>query len=302
MAPRLRRFLGRAVRSRQRALLLHAGNPRQAIVGRVAQNDQNRCVALHALGGLALLLHFAEHELLGVLHWLPSGERVCEEYAGAFMPGFGQRCPERLQQQTQLEVRHRKRGGQDLEAEHALQRRRLEIMAGERIAAVLAQRVGDLAQHLDQVRARPTARVQNVHIRIGQPVLDAQRVAQLGIHARHHVLHHLDRRVPDTQVLAQFGIECLQERLVEVLYGVAFFEVSEERSAINAVQRRARPIEDLRQVHRLQLARFGDFVEELPQDRHAQIPRRHAPLEPALPVGGRVVLAPQHPSREDPVE
>ena len=66
----------------------------------------------------------------------------------------------------------------------------------------------------------------------------------------------------------KLGIEGFEERLVEVLYGVAFFERGKERGAIHAVERRARLVEDFGQIHRFQLAGFGDLVKQFAEDRY----------------------------------
>ena len=63
-----------------------------------------------------------------------------------------------------------------------------------------------------------------IDARIGQAVGDAEFLAQHGVHAGDHVLHDLGRRVPDAELLAQLGIERFEERLVEILDGVASLE------------------------------------------------------------------------------
>ena len=132
------------------------------------------------------------------------------------------------------------RRGQDLEPEDAVERRTLQIVASQRIAALVAQGLRDLPQHLHQERAGPTARVEDVDVRVGQAVHDAKRIPQFGIDAGDHVLYDLDRRVPDAQVFPKLGVERFQERLVEVLDGVALLERGEERRPVHPVERRAR--------------------------------------------------------------
>jgi hypothetical protein len=50
-------------------------------------------------------------------------------------------------------------------------------------------------------------------------------------------LHNLRRRVPDTQLLAQFRVEGFEERFVEILDGVVFNESREEFLPDDAVER-----------------------------------------------------------------
>ena len=77
--------------------------------------------------------------------------------------------------------------------------------------------------------------------------------AQDLVDAGHHVLDDLRRRVPDAQLLAQLGVERLEERLVEVLHGVLLLEGGKEARPVDAVERLAGPVQDLLEVHRAEL-------------------------------------------------
>ena len=125
----------------------------------------------------------------------------------------------------------------------------LRSLGEQAVAALVAQRLGDLAEHLDQVGAGAAAGVEHDHARVGQPVGDIELRAQHLVDARHHVLDDLGRRVPDAQLLAQLGVERLQEGLVEVLHGVALLEGGKEAGPVDAVERLAGPVEDLFEVH-----------------------------------------------------
>jgi hypothetical protein len=61
-----------------------------------------------------------------------------------------------------------------------------------------------------------------MNIRIGQTIGNAQRMPQLGIDTRDHVLHYLNGRVPDAQILSEFRIECrrLKPVVIVVLAGL----------------------------------------------------------------------------------
>ena len=105
----------------------------------------------------------------------------------------------------------------DLEAEHAVHRRLLQVRRHQRVAALVAQGSGDAVQHLDQVRARAATRVQHDYVGVGQAVGQIQLVAQDLIHAGDLVLDDLRRGVPDAEGLAQLGVVGFQERFIKVL-------------------------------------------------------------------------------------
>ena len=98
---------------------------------------------------------------------------------------------------------------QDLEAEDALHGRLLQVLGQQAVAALGAQGLGDLVEHLHEVGAGATAGVEHDHARVGQAVGDAELAAQHLVDPRHHVLDDLGGRVPDAQLLAQLGVERL---------------------------------------------------------------------------------------------
>ena len=118
---------------------------------------------------------------------------------------IGKRRAQGLEQQTQLEMGNDKRCGQNLETENAFQRRTLEIVTDERVAAFVSQRLGDLAQRFDEVGTGAAAWIENVHVGVGESVGYAESIAELGVDAGDHVLNDLDRCVPDAQVLTSSG-------------------------------------------------------------------------------------------------
>src|SRR4051812_43046838 len=76
-------------------------------------------------------------------------------------------------------------------------------------------------QRLDQIRACPATRIEHHHARIGQAVGDAVILDQRAVDAPDHILNDLGGRVPDAELLAQLWIEFGEERLVEILHGLA---------------------------------------------------------------------------------
>ena len=112
-------------------------------------------------------------------------------------------------------------------------------------------------------------------------VRDAKIVLQCPVHAGDHVVHHLRRRVPDAQLLAQVGIEGFEERLIEVRHCFALVELGEEGGAVHPVERGGRPVQHLDEAERLQPSGVGKLLEQRPQHRRAQMPDRLAPMEPS---------------------
>ena len=102
------------------------------------------------------------------------------------------------------------------------------------------------------------------------------------------------------QLLAQFRIERLEERLVEVGHRFALAETGEERAPVDAVERRRGPVEHVDEAERLQAAGVGYLLEQRPQNRRPQVPHRGAPVERA--GRGRDRARPQDPRGEHAVE
>ena len=96
--------------------------------------------------------------------------------------------------------------------------------------------------------------------------------AQDGVHALDLVPDDLLGGVPDAELLAQLGIEGLQERLVEVLHGVPLVEGLEElpRDPRGSVRRRSS--RGPRSGPAAQTVGIGDLHEQRAEHRHAQEP------------------------------
>ena len=111
------------------------------------------------------------------------------------------------------------------------------------------------------------------------PSGDAEVVLERLVHARDHVPHHLGRCVPHAELLSQRGIELFEERLVEVLHGLALVEPLEERLPVHAVERVGGPVQHLDEAQRLELAGIGELLEQRPENRRAQMPHGQPPVE-----------------------
>ena len=231
---------------------------------------------------------------------LPAGERIGEEHAGAFGFVVGQRRAEVLQGQADLQMGNDEGRRHDLEAEHPLRRRLFHPRAGEGTEALSFEVGGDAAQHFRQIRAGAAARIEHVDVLRGETVRDAKIVLQRLVHAGDHVADHFRRRVPDTELLAQVGVEGFEEGFVEVGHRLAFLETGEEGGPVHPVERRRGPVQHFDEAERLQAAGIGKLLEQGPQHRRAQVPDRRAPVER---TGRRRQLArPQHPGGENAVE
>ena len=242
--------LSRAVGFRQFPLFVHR-HPRKAVVGRIAENYENRRVLFHPLGAVAFLLQFEKRQRLGRTR-LPASQRIGQKHLGAFRSVIGQCRVECLHGQPNLQVSNDKRRGHDLKAEHALSRRLFDPRPNQRTQALIVQIGGDAAQHLGQIRPGAAARIEHIDIFRGQPIGQAEIVPQSLVHAGYHVAHHFGWRVPDAELFPQVGVKGLEEWLVEIRDGLAFVEAGKEGVAIHPVERRRCPVEHFNEAERLQ--------------------------------------------------
>ena len=116
---------------------------------------------------------------------------------------------------------HDERGRHDLEAEDALRGGPLDGGAGERAGPASRRLAAMRRRDFGQVRARAAAGVEHVDVVGGESGGDAKVVLEGAIDAGDHVADDFGGGVPDAQLLAQGGVEGLQERLVEVGHGLA---------------------------------------------------------------------------------
>ena len=190
--------------------------------------------------------------------------------------------------------------GHDLEAEYALGGGLLHPRAGERAESAALEVGGDASQHLGEVCAGAAAGVEYVDVVGGQPFGDAEIVLQGSVDAGYHVSDDLGGGVPDAELLAEDGVEGLQEGLVEVGDGRALAEPVEEGAAVDAVEGGGGPVQHLDQAQGLEPSGVGELLEERPQDGGAEVPDGGAPVE--RPGGRRGLAGPEHPGGEDAVE
>ena len=183
--------------------------------------------------------------LLGLGGRLPAGERVGEVDAGALVGSSAKGAPRSVQQHAELQVATTNGAGRISKPKTRLMAACFRSLATSASSPFSRSVCGDLVQHLDEVGAGAAAGVEHDDARVGEAVGDVQLLAQHRVDARDHVLHDLRRRVPDAELLAQLGVERLEERLVEVLDGVALLEGCEEGGAVDAVERLRGPVEDL---------------------------------------------------------
>ena len=205
-----------------------------------------------------------------------------------------------VQQQAQLQMRHHVRRRQQLEAEYPRQRRLFQSGPGRVAQALFVQPRLDVPQHFGQIRAGPATGIEHEYIRIGQSVGDIQFLAQHRVHPRHHVADDFRRRVPHAQLLAQFRVEGVQERFVEILHRAAGRELAEERRAIHSVQHPVDSIQYLGQAQRQQSRRLRQLLEQGVNHRHPQRPTRQLPIKGIASLG--IFPMPQHPGREHAIE
>ena len=143
-------------------------------------------------------------------------------------------------------------GGHDLEAEYALGGGLLHAGAGEGAESAALEVGCDASQHLGEVCAGAAAGVEYVDVVGGQPFGDSEVVLQGPVDAGDHVSDDLGGGVPDAELLAEGGVEGLQEGLVEVWDGLALAEPVEEGAAVDAVEGVGGPVQHLDEAQGLE--------------------------------------------------
>ena len=290
----LPRALRRPVGFAQSALLLDA-HAREAVVRRVAEDDENGRLALHPVGSVALLFEFGKGQGL-VRPRLPARERVGEEHARALL--LAERRAQFAQGEGDLQVRDDEGGGHDLEAENAPGRRLPHPRPRQRAQPPALEVGGDPPQNFGQIGARAAAGVENVDVLRRQPVGDAEIALERVVHAGDHVAHDFGRGVPDAEPLFERGVEGLQKRLVEIGNRLALVEAGEEGGPVHAVERGGRPVQRLHQVEQPEASGSGHLLKQGGERGDAQMPDRLSPVEPLA----RRVPRPKRPGGEHAVE
>ena len=199
-----------------------------------------------------------------------------------------------------MHVRYDERRGEDFKPEDALLGRLLEVRGDKGVAALLAERFADAAQDLDEVGAGAAAGIKDDDARVGEAVGDVEFFAEDRIDAGDLVLDDLGRGVPDAQVFAELGVVGLEERLIEVLDGVFFFELLEEDRAVDALEGGAGPIENFDKIERAQLVGLRNLAKKRGDHRDVKGPPGVVPVERVRAPG--VLLVPKDPGGKDAVE
>ena len=153
---------GRAVRIRELPFFVHR-HAGEAVVGRVAEDHEDRRFLLDPLRPVALFLQLGEGEGLGGSR-LPAGQGIGEEYTSAFRPVAGERRVEVLHGQADLQMGNHEGGGHDLETEYALRCCLLYSRSRECAEAASFEVGGDAAQHFGEIGPGAAAGVEHVHV------------------------------------------------------------------------------------------------------------------------------------------
>ena len=221
----------RAAIGSRKVTLLGNGNSCVTVVGRVAEDNEDGLFLFHLAGGVAFVVETREGNLFRLfLGRFPAGEGVgqIDPSALGWIAAVAQRRAEGFKFEAELQVGDDEWRGEDLEVEDALHRRFLEVMGDEGVAPLLVQRRSYAAEHRAQVSPGAAAGIEHddpgIRKAIGEPELGAQD----RIHTLHLIADDLIGGVPDAEFLAQFGIERVQEGLVEVLDGVPLVEGLED--------------------------------------------------------------------------
>jgi hypothetical protein len=108
-------------------------------IGRVAENDEDGHIALDVLGGVAFCFQFRKEQvLLGASGRCPTGKGVGQVDTGALIGAIREWCGQCLQQQAELQMGHDKGRRQEFKAEDTFHRRPFQVIAQQRIAALLS--------------------------------------------------------------------------------------------------------------------------------------------------------------------
>jgi len=265
---------------------------RKSIIRRIAEDDEDGGVAFDVFGGVAFFFEFGEEEMFfGSLGRFPAGKSIGEEDADPFVAPFGQRGAEILEEQAKLKMGDDEGSGENFEAEDAILCSLFEVASEEGVFTSLLESFVDFFEDFDEVGAGAATGVEDVDVFIGQAVRKIQFFAEDGVNAGDHVLDNFRRSVPDAEILAEFRVEGLEERLVKVLDSVGFLEFCEKAGAVDAVEDARGPIENFGKIQVFELTGVSDFVKELAQDWDTKKARGKSPVK-ALFRGRRILFGP----------
>ena len=265
---RWKSFDGRTVFVGEVAFFFYLCDTGVAVVGWVAEDDEDRVLLLDLFGVFALAAELFEDYGLGMLFGNPAGESVGEKDSGAVIVGEGSACS--LQQRGNLEVGDDEWRGHDLEAEDAGEGDGTEVVRDKRgvVTGIFKQRVMDAMQNGGEIGSGAATGVENADGGTGE----AEGLIELGaekmIDALDHVADDFFGGVPDAKFLAQLGVEGFKEGLVEVGNRFVFAEGFEE-GRLNAVEGFSGEVENLLKLDGIQRSGVGYFAKELAEDGNA---------------------------------
>ena len=116
-----------------------------------------------------------------------------------------------------------------------------------------------------------------------------------------HVADDLAWGVPDTELLAELGVEGFEEGLIKVVDGVGFVESSKE-AGLDTVEGVGGMIEDLDDLDGVECPALGDGVEELAEDGDSEVVGGETPVEGSAGSFAFGGAAPEDPGGKDAVE
>lgn len=187
--------------------------------------------ALHPAGRLVLVLQLREVQL-HLLGAVPAGQGVRQEDGGSVL-GVG--CGAGLGQQVEeLELGDHEWSGQNLEADNAAADGFQELGAQYVFVAAGSNVGGDATDDFQKIGGGSAAGVQDYDPRIGEAPCTAQLFPEKAIHLVDLIADDLRRRVPDTQLFSEIGVERLEEGFIEVGEGGGRTNIS----AVGALEER----------------------------------------------------------------
>lgn len=244
------------------AMLFFGTHTSKCVIGWITENDEDGGVALDVLGSVAFFFEFTKEELLLWALWgLPACKSVSEEDTDTFITLLGERGPEVLEEEAELEVSNDERSWKDFKTEDVVFGGLLEVCGDKGVVALLFECFVDMLQDFHNVGAGAATRVEDINVLVRKPIGKIEFFAEYRIDARDHVLDDLGWRVPNTELLAKLWVEGLKERFVKILYGVAFLKFGEKDAAIHAIEGRASVVKYFGETKLFKLARIGNFME-----------------------------------------
>lgn len=99
-----------------------------------------------------------------------------------------------------------------------------------------------MPERLHEERSGSATGIEDMDCRIGEPASYTEIGAKDLVDPLNHETDDFRRGIPNSELLAQLGIELSQEGLIEVLNRLTGIEGREERLSIDAVERTSRPL------------------------------------------------------------